>query len=847
MKNRYLLTLAIAVFFMLLCYRYPGALNSSLFVLWISVVFHRRFTYGIPENATRTFRMLTSGVIYLGIISGLFLLTRQFKWLVYESRVVLDFENILHFEKAAYIHIISALLLTIAFFIFSHRMILDIFRTGLPRNVRLMTLLAVLGISFLIVPFFTLDFPAYQSVLIAFVYLLLFDLYIDSRTTSLTWLISWMVAFSIFTAFVFYKYNLDRDLETRLELAKELADLRDSTAELQLKPFLADVYSDDSLALYFTAPVPFTFEENNIRRQMDALMRREKYLSRVYAYEVFILNENFGHSFIEGKNVAAGFSLLKSIKDAPINEILYTPENDIAYVYVTQKHFPIPGDTSSFNTLMICLWPMENRAVQPAEHYKNLEQLEDYVFAVYYKDRFVWQNGKVLLNDTLKTILPPPGGWSEALSGFNSNVIYSSLDNTTVIIGREVGGFYRPMTLFSFVFSLFIFAVIFLAVLNYYFKALPLTQEFPLFWGPSLRNKVQLYIIILMLCSFFAMGLVTTISFRNSINPDEKELSESANRRNQETNLYRFWENLMNVYVFLLLITAAISILVANRVADPLVSLVEKLKRTNLSSNEPLEWNSDDEIGELVNAYNKMIGKLEESALKLKQSEREGAWREMAKQVAHEIKNPLTPMKLHLQHLKRVFEADPEQAKPLLDRVSNTLIEQIDGLSKIATEFSHFAQMPQAENTTFVLNHLLDSVHQLFQKEAPVHTRLTLDMCSEPISVYADRDQLMRVFNNLIKNAMQSIPEDRIGDISIVLKKEEKRAVVKIEDNGEGIPEAMQDRVFQPSFTTKNSGMGLGLAMSKNIVEAANGRIYFETEVGVGTTFVVELPGVLDG
>ena len=348
-----------------------------------------------------------------------------------------------------------------------------------------------------------------------------------------------------------------------------------------------------------------------------------------------------------------------------------------------------------------------------------------------------------------------------------------------------------------------------------------------------------------MLCSFFAMGLVTTISFRNSMNMNARvpvENTYSPEQYNQEKDLYRFWENLLNVYVFLLLITAAVGILVANRIADPLVRMVEKLKGTNLNANEPLQWDSDDEIGQLVKAYNNMIGQLEESAQKLKQSEREGAWREMAKQVAHEIKNPLTPMKLHLQHLKRVFDADPEQAKPMMDRVSKTLIEQIDGLSRIASEFSNFAKMPQAVNVTFVLNSLLESVHELFHKEAEENVLLTLDLCSEKISVFADREQLMRVFNNLIKNAIQAIPEDRNGDIYLILEASEKFAVVKIVDNGEGIPEDKRDHVFQPSFTTKNSGMGLGLAMSKNIVEAANGRIWFETEAGKGTTFFVELP-----
>lgn len=845
MLKRYWLTLAIAVLFILLCYRYPSALNNSLFLLWISVIFHRRFQYKIPDNARQTFRMISAGGIYLGIVLGLFFLTRQLKWLVVESRVVLDFENILYFDKSAYLHIFSALLTTIAFFIFSHRMMLDVFRTGLARNARLITLIAVLAVSFFIVPFFNLGFPAYQMALIAFVYLLLFDLYIDSRTTSLTWLMSWLFIISIFMAFVFYKYNLDKDRENRLELAKELAVLQDSTAEEQLAPLLEEIYSDDSLQLCFKAPVPFTFDIKKLRRWIDVYARQNKYLSRVYEYDIFVVNESFGHSFVDGVAPSIGFDILDKVREMPTDTIFGAGLYEHNYTYITKKYFPIPGDTTAFNTVIFCAKPSS----AGRESFKGLEGLDNYNFAVYKNDRFIWQHDEVLLSDSTRTQIPPAGGWKEVLSGANANVIYSSLDNVTVIIGREVGGFYRPMTLFSFIFSLFIFVVIFLSVLNYYLKALPMTQEFPLFWGPSLRNKVQLYIIVLMLCSFFAMGLVTTISFRNSMNMRTSEpIEETAvnGPSNEEKDLYRFWENLLNVYVFLLLITAAIGILVANRIADPLVRMVEKLKGTNLNANEPLQWDSDDEIGQLVNAYNNMIGQLEESARKLKQSEREGAWREMAKQVAHEIKNPLTPMKLHLQHLKRVFDTDPEQAKPMMDKVSKTLIEQIDGLSRIASEFSNFAKMPEAVNATFVLNNLLDSVHELFQKEADEDIIVTLDQCTEKVSVYADREQLMRVFNNLIKNAIQAIPEDRNGDIYIILGATKELAIVKIVDNGEGIPEDKRDRVFQPSFTTKNSGMGLGLAMSKNIVEAANGRIWFETEAGKGTTFFVELPRVAD-
>ena len=226
----------------------------------------------------------------------------------------------------------------------------------------------------------------------------------------------------------------------------------------------------------------------------------------------------------------------------------------------------------------------------------------------------------------------------------------------------------------------------------------------------------------------------------------------------------------------------------------------------------------------------------------LKQSEREGAWREMAKQVAHEIKNPLTPMKLSMQHLVRAFQSNPDNIEPLLKRVSQTLIEQIDGLSKIASEFSNFAKMPRAENESFVINDLVVSVYDLFNEDHLDSLDIHLHLPEKRYQVFADKGHIMRVLNNLVKNAIQAIPDERKGKVDISVFEKEDRVVIKVSDNGQGISEEMREKVFYPNFTTKNSGMGLGLAISKNIIDALEGDIYFETTPNVGTDFYVELP-----
>jgi signal transduction histidine kinase len=320
------------------------------------------------------------------------------------------------------------------------------------------------------------------------------------------------------------------------------------------------------------------------------------------------------------------------------------------------------------------------------------------------------------------------------------------------------------------------------------------------------------------------------------------EIAFASGEKELKATAISFVGNLLNLYVFLLIIASAFAIVVARSITNPLLEMGQKLRRTHLGKNEPLEWDSQDEIGQLISAYNDMIVQLEESTEKLRQSEREGAWREMAKQVAHEIKNPLTPMKLSIQHLQRAQQADPERAKALIGRVAQTVIEQIDGLAHIATAFSNFAKMPQAQLEVVELNQVMASVYALFTENNSSQTTFRLQMEPFAVMVLADPKQLTRVFNNLIKNALQALPDDCQGIIEISLRTDQGEAIVRIKDNGSGIPEEVRSKVFQPNFTTKSSGMGLGLAMCKNMIEDMGGKIYFETEEEVGTSFFVRLP-----
>jgi signal transduction histidine kinase len=315
-----------------------------------------------------------------------------------------------------------------------------------------------------------------------------------------------------------------------------------------------------------------------------------------------------------------------------------------------------------------------------------------------------------------------------------------------------------------------------------------------------------------------------------------------AKQNELEKEISGFLVALINIYVLLFALSIVTAIFISDYVTKPLKLIQDKLGNIKLGkTNEPIEWQENDEIGNLVIEYNRMIAELANSADLLAKSERESAWREMAKQVAHEIKNPLTPMKLSVQHLQRTWKDHAPDMDQKMERVTKTIIDQIDALSNIATEFSNFAKMPKANFEKVNLQHILLNSISLFNDLETIRLEFKSEV-EEDTWIWADKEQLLRVFNNLLKNAIQAIPEEKEGLIQVVLKTEKNNYLVMISDNGVGIHEDILHKIFVPNFTTKNGGMGLGLAMVKNIVENTGGFIWFETEAKKGTTFFVSLP-----
>lgn len=385
-------------------------------------------------------------------------------------------------------------------------------------------------------------------------------------------------------------------------------------------------------------------------------------------------------------------------------------------------------------------------------------------------------------------------------------------------------------SLFSLIFVLSALLYIPIAFLNGKWNILPGEWNFSFDNRSQLGNRVQFSILIALVFSFAAIGIVSIYQIK-MLAP--LEITAAFQRS--------FTQALLNTYVFLFLIGFVISITLSEYIRTPLVELGKKLKAVELNKeNIKIEWDGNDEIANLIQEYNQMIDQLQDNAELLAHTERDSAWREMSKQVAHEIKNPLTPMKLSLQHLERSIINKRENIEELTLKMCNTLMNQVENLRQIAEEFSNFGSLPKTNNEKILLNDIVETIHDLFRKRDDMEIKLIEPI--DDIRVYADKNHLVRILNNLVKNSIQAIPTDRKGEIELKLWKDGTKAIIRVRDNGIGISDEMQSYIFKPKFTTKSSGSGLGLAIAANMVDSIGGSIYFKSVENKGTDFFVELP-----
>lgn len=314
-----------------------------------------------------------------------------------------------------------------------------------------------------------------------------------------------------------------------------------------------------------------------------------------------------------------------------------------------------------------------------------------------------------------------------------------------------------------------------------------------------------------------------------------------AKHQELEEEISGFLVAYLNIYMFLILLSLALTILISNYLSKPLKLLREKIQHIKLEApNEKIEWHKEDEIGALIHEYNRMVAELAENAEKLARSQRESAWREMAQQIAHEIKNPLTPMKLNIQYLEKSWKEGGKDFDQKLSKITQNLTEQIDSLSDIASQFSSFASLDQLKIDAIPVKSLIMSSIDLFSGHKNI--QFETHMPDNEVYILSDRNQLIRILNNLLKNAIQSMTEKVTGEIKVTLLSKSDIVEIVVADNGCGISEKEKPHVFEPRFTTKTGGLGLGLALVKRMTENAQGTIRFESEENIGTRFILQFP-----
>jgi len=817
------------------------------------------------------------------------------------------------------------------------------------------------------------------------VYIVLLDFIADRFESSMATVpfLFWLFLLTITTSGALVHYNNHKELYARQRLAEDLSRQKDPYLEMLLNDIGKKIEHDEAIQYFF--------QDSNGRERrkatFDSLLLQkyfQGYLSR-FKVNIYAYDEN-GASLFQSDTISLlTFNRLMFVESeaspalVPGNDLFYYERSFNDYSYIAKKEFhKASNEVSGWLVYMLTPKPVSSERLYPELLVEGdvsdpgREYGGTYSFAVYDKGILVSNNNDFPFPIRLYPHdIPLTDIAVKSVNGY-SELLYRASADKVVVVVKEHRMFVEFITLFAYMFCLFLLIIAIYKAFDLLIKARMRISNLRTLINVSIRKKVHGTIIFVVIFSFLILA-ITTIKFfiyrsesqnrerlsktmrevakdvekvfENQRDLDQvgdiydselmKRLSASldniADERALDINIYdrdgnlqlttqplmtdkglisakmdpqayyrlfrleqiqfihteyigvmpflsgymplrnhdtheviaylnvpyfatqtelneqisNFLVALINFNAFIFLIAGMVALLITNSITRSFSLVTEKLRHVNLGQrNDEIEWDKDDEIGALVKEYNKMVRKLEVSAVRLAKSEREGAWREMARQVAHEIKNPLTPMKLSIQYLQRAIASDSPNVKELSRNVAGTLVEQIEHLSNIASDFSAFARIGEPNNEVVLINEVLHSLTSLYQGHEDCE--VTYVEPTQDFYVFADKTQMNRLFTNLLLNAIQAIPDDRKGQIGVRLQlTSDNFVIVSVSDNGEGISSEVQSRIFVPNFTTKSSGTGLGLAMCKNIAEQARGEIWFETKLNEGTTFYVKLP--LDG
>lgn len=811
------------------------------FMILCSLVFHLAYVfnkyYNIAFNEykeTKWIKYIIPLLNYLCIILSIGIYCASFKSVFSNSAFNFDLDRLLFMPSENYVMLFSLILLLLSIFLISHKLNLSTLSFQLNFRQRLLLQACSFVLLTLFFKFFKLDIQLSTFIVSSFIFILLQDFFIDYKQNNILWLISWILVISFLTSgLVFHYQNIKKRYEknslvdklntiqylpvdsTETSVAGSLSTLITQANKIKVDLF---VFEEDALKYSTSFQRPDLFWA---KRALGNKTKIDVQLSGA-EYQITRIKPNF--------IIISSHPIPSIIKAISLFSYLFTTLILISYLLslLNQRYNLLP---ESLQIRMSDKPSLRNRI----QFYVILSIVISFLtialVTVFFTRRSEEEISIENLTNKLKYFAPELE---------RSIINYPNIEDANTTVTDRIR---RSISLFDYKLEYFenngyeinlnsqgqnIQQKIKLCDPKFYFQQQQSNPEISLHKYKDSDGNTKLSALRNIFLNSQKIGtLKMSTGFATHTSGD-----------NRLTNLIN---TLLNIYVFLFLISASLATFLASSITSPLNSLSTRIKMMRLGKkNEPLEWAGQDEIGVLINDYNRMVEQLDESAELLAKSERDSAWREMAKQVAHEIKNPLTPMKLNIQYLQQQIKAGENNITDLAKNVSDSLLEQIEGLTQIATEFSNFAKMPKAENERILINDLISSVHDLFRKRDDIDILLTIPI--DELFVFCDRNQLIRVLNNLINNAIQAIPDERRGKIQIQLDKKSNKAIISVKDNGIGIPDEMKPKIFLPNFTTKTSGTGLGLAMCQQIIESVNGHISFDSVVQEGTCFYVYLP-----
>jgi signal transduction histidine kinase len=909
--------------------------------------------------------------IFILLYLSHFILIYTYKDIILNSTIPLDLTNILKLNQYSIIVYIMFSIISISYVMISYNFYKSLKKLKAITNRSFIIYNSIAIIVYLIVIFiFHLDLICYAGIVVMLVCNVLIHLYFSNNKPfdSIYSMLIILSFTSLITAVYSNYFHFEKNRKLTEDVIHKLSDDRDYITEFSFTDIHCRVTEDPFVKRIFTSKLEGDNTSTIINRISQLYFRG--YLVK-YDLDLHLFDIN-GKSLIESDSTNANYyeSEIKKYGFETSDFYLHFIEKSTENYYYSAL-IPVYNDTTQVGNILFNLKPKTSATdnLYPelllSKNIQKSDGLNDVNYLVINNKRILKSKGSIPYEFTNKLNLNIPLDTFIWLSDNAMDyVVYKTNERKSIILSQDKISFFKYITSYSYVLILFITVFLCVFLLFAIHNLLENFEKKP--WlnnSLAFYDKINITLFSLLLFSFFAIAIITTLFISNQYETSNKqnltEISTSISNRLQDfivknninnpnsitlkedfsyiipqisndekvdINIYddkgtlaissqfsifekglqatkinpraysilknkvtnqelqsesigkldylslymplydeknqliaymnipyfsqtkmlkdeisRFLVALINVYVPLLLITGLLALFISNSLTKPLSQIGNQLRKIRLGKvNESIKWNQKDEIGLLVEEYNKMILKLDESANVLKKSEREGAWREMAKQIAHEIKNPLTPMRLSIQYLQRAINENNPNAPQLTLNMTHTFLEQIDNLSEIATAFSSFAQMPVASNEKLDLDHYLNSIINLFSDEHNV--TINYQCYSKPAWIFADKNQMVSLFNNLIKNAIQALTEDRPGVIDIYLIEEYGTIKTIIIDNGKGIPDEIQDRIFTPNFTTKNSGSGLGLAISKQIIENAGGSIWFESQENIGTTFYVVLP-----